>query len=558
MSDLYIKKKGLLYSPDSRTIIGVDDTSSEFTGKVPYGAKSIDDEVFSECPYESVSLPDSLNSLGKGLFKDSKVLEKVKLPLLITELPADLFSGCSALRSVKMPNSLSGFPEGLFCNCKSLTDIPFRAGIKVLKKNVFFGCTSLKSLVIPNTVTDVEEGAVANCTALESVVFPSCIESIAEGAFAGCCSLHNIRINGDSELFYVKEDDGCLYKKTEGDGEDKLVVKSYKVDPASVYYFEENVDDKPVEECDEDESEYSDSIFSPEIGASDEEIEIVGFSDEFEEENLKETVSEDSETADSHNENIEKENTNKDENEGEIMNDEKDVDSMLADIMGEEKERIAAAGDVGISDKESEVLSETMSVMEDSPVSSNQGTVSDEELANLFSKNEEQEMAAQKSEEDKKDSGEFDSKTKILIDSVEQNKILNFQANKGAETDSDLFVIAEKLVDGENGEKLFSSRLETCCSKLALIHDFSRVIMLHGLPVDNDEFMQFYKNFIGKKNIIVACEADKVSTLSDYCKTVCDCSRISLDKDELIQQRRSASIKTDTLLKLIVRDKYDE
>ena len=46
MSDLYIKKSGLLYSPDGKTVVGVDDTSKEFTGRVPYGAHFIDDEVF--------------------------------------------------------------------------------------------------------------------------------------------------------------------------------------------------------------------------------------------------------------------------------------------------------------------------------------------------------------------------------------------------------------------------------------------------------------------------------------------------------------------------------
>lgn len=570
MSDLVNKKKGLLYSSDNRTIVGVDDSSSDFSGKVPYGAKAIDDEVFAECHCESVTLPDSVKSLGRGLFRDSKVLEKVKLPSSLTELSPELFKGCAALKSVKMPNSLSGFPEGLFSGCKSMTDIPFRAGIKVLSKDVFYGCSSLKSLVIPNTVTDIEENAVANCTALESVVFPSCITNIAENAFNGCYALHNIRIDGESDIFYVNEEDGCLYRKSsddDGDEKGELVVKAYKVNPSSVYFFENNVDDEPVEESEFDEEENVDPVFSSEIGASDEEAEI--FDDEIAaEETNEETVEETNEesvegTAEetapadlSETINNDKIEINESEKEEEVMNDEKDVDSMLADIMGEEKERIAAAGEVGIGNKESEVLSETMSVMEDAPASSNEGTVSEEELENLFSKNEEQEIARQTSPDDKKDSGELDSKTKILIDSVEHSKILNFQPTD--KSDSDLFVIAEKLVPGEDGEEQFSKHLEACCTKLALIHDFSRVIMLKGLPVDNDEFMNFYSHFIGMRNVVLACEADKPSALSDYCKTVCEVSRISLEKEELVQQRKCASIKSDTLVKLIVKDKYDD
>ncbi len=44
----YIKKNGLLYSEDMHTVIGVDDTSSDFTGRVPLGAHNIDEDVLSQ------------------------------------------------------------------------------------------------------------------------------------------------------------------------------------------------------------------------------------------------------------------------------------------------------------------------------------------------------------------------------------------------------------------------------------------------------------------------------------------------------------------------------
>ena len=60
----YIKKNGLLYSEDMHTVLGVDDTSTDFSGRVPFGAHRIDDEVFSECPYESLSLEQGKGTLG--------------------------------------------------------------------------------------------------------------------------------------------------------------------------------------------------------------------------------------------------------------------------------------------------------------------------------------------------------------------------------------------------------------------------------------------------------------------------------------------------------------
>ena len=81
--------------------------------------------------------------------------------------------------------------------------------------------------------------------------------------------------------------------------------------------------------------------------------------------------------------------------------------------------------------------------------------------------------------------------------------------------------------------------------------------MLYGLPLDNDEFVQFFKHFIAKKNVILACEAESPATLSDFGKAICDYARISLKKEELIEQRRTVLQKTKTLVKLVIRDKYE-
>ena len=62
------------------------------------------------------------------------------------------------------------------------------------------------------------------------------------------------------------------------------------------------------------------------------------------------------------------------------------VDSMLADILGEEKERNALSEDVTVSAQETEILSETMSVMADSTQGSDVAVTNDE-LEKLFAKN---------------------------------------------------------------------------------------------------------------------------------------------------------------------------
>ena len=148
----------------------------------------------------------------------------------------------------------------------------------------------------------------------------------------------------------------------------------------------------------------------------------------------------------------------------------------------------------------------------------------------------------------------MDGKTQILMDSAAFSKIIKNEPAGQVPEDPELYVIAEKTVTDENGNQAFSEKLEKCCSKIARIHDFTRVIILNGLPLDNEEFLQFYHHFINKKNVIVACEAASASKLSDYCKQVCEESRISLDKEQLAEQRRCISIKSNMLIKLIIQD----
>ena len=183
------------------------------------------------------------------------------------------------------------------------------------------------------------------------------------------------------------------------------------------------------------------------------------------------------------------------------------VDDMLADIMGEEKARVEAGSGVGIGSQEGAALSEAIDVMEDS-AASHGAEISQNELENLFASNESQEPAGRDDVVGAQDSLALDSKTKILVESVGFSKIEICEPEGESPEDSDLFVIAEKIVTSDLGEHSFSQKLVSCVKKIARIHDFKRIIMLYGLPSDNEEFKQFYFHFINKRNVILATSAD--------------------------------------------------
>ena len=228
-----------------------------------------------------------------------------------------------------------------------------------------------------------------------------------------------------------------------------------------------------------------------------------------------------------------------------------EINSVFENIMNEERERAQTTyNDIGVSEKESLVLTEMMDVMKDSPASANDNAkVSTEDLEKLSEANEQSAL-----EMPEVDSTKIDSKTTTLINSVGFSKVYNFEPTDKIPENSELFVIAESTITNENGEQDFSIKLTACCKKIAEIQSLRRVIMISGLPFENEEFLHFYYPFMAKKNVLLACDANSPTTLSEYGRKVCEQSRISLDKEELNNQRKRINIKNDTLIKLVIRD----
>jgi len=578
MTDSYVKKNGLIYSEDLKTVIGVDESSNNFNGRIPYGAHEILDEAFAGCDCQNISLPDSLKVLPPCLFENLTNLKSVKLPANLEEFPPYLFSGCTSLEKVKMPDTNAAFAEGQFFGCSALEEIPFIAGIQELPESCLEGCSSVKSLVIPNTVAKISSRAVADCTSLETVVLPAKLYELADDAFEGCCNIRSIRLDPDNHLFFIGEEDGCLYEHSieclEDGPQDKLRIRINKKDDSAAKLIDEAFDDSSKskdaelsfitdfvsEEEFEDDDTFSSEV-SAELTASEEEMgSVLDSAEASAAQNIK------SDTLNINNQEINNENTQEisEEIPQEVCQKEKigdgkmensDLDAMFADIMSDEKERTEVNSDVSVSADETKVLSEMMDVMADSP-KANGSAVSQDELEKLFASHEAEATADNSVEAAPVDEGGIDTKTQILIDSVNFSKVIDCETAEPRANESDLIVIAEKTVTDDEGNEAFSPKLEACVNKIAKTQDMKRIILISGLPVENDEFMQFYHHFMGMKNVVLACSAPSLSTLSDYSKTICENSRISLEKKDLIEQRKAISIKNDCLIKLIIQDVY--
>ena len=581
----FIKKNGLIYSEDLKTLVGIDFENNTFMGRVPFGVHYIEDEVFAGCNYQSVSLPDSVERIGNSLFENSKNLQRVKLPAMITELPPYLFAGCSSLNKITMPNQLNGFSEGLFYGCSSLEEIPFRLGITELPENVFAGCSAIKSIVLPNSITKICSGAFANCTSLESIVLPENLISIADDAFAGCEKIRTIRIPDSNNLFFVDDETGNLYEKTvEGK---KCIFQITKEQSQEIRMFDTDINPNALLDEDEDDD------YNVDLGAAEDELASVII-------DVPESTQEESE---SHEVKVtESKEQTLEEKVAEIMQAEKrsyahnelsieELQQIFTkkyepepEITPEVENEIVVSEENQISEVETPVETPIETPIETQEENKTFVAETESEIPQdfvvqpklelnedvaLYEDSEQSEILSEsalpkkhgllhKAEtEQNAEIAQIDSKTQLLLDSVEFRQIVNFVSKGQVPSDRELFVIAEKLVLDVNGNKNFSQKLQYYCKQVAAVQDFTRIYLLYGIPVENDEFMQFYHHFISRRNVILACDAPSPSKLSDFCKLVCEESNISLDREDLLQQRKQIATKNDSLIKLVIQDKYE-
>ncbi|MEE3464445.1 MAG: leucine-rich repeat domain-containing protein, partial [Candidatus Enteromonas sp.] len=76
---------------------------------------------------ESISIPDSVKSIGAYGFGGCKKLTSISIPDSVTSIGEGAFNNCSSLSSVIIPGSVASIGDYAFYNCSSLAEV-FYAG----------------------------------------------------------------------------------------------------------------------------------------------------------------------------------------------------------------------------------------------------------------------------------------------------------------------------------------------------------------------------------------------------------------------------------------------
>lgn len=141
---------------------------------------------------KSVIIADSVNKIGANAFNKCSSLEKVKLPVGLTEIGEWAFSDTS-LEKIKLPAGLLKLEKSTFSSC-NLQEINFQEGLTEIGEYAFHACTSLEKTKLPASLTKIGGYAFIYCTSLEEIKLPDSLTEIGEYAFSYCNSLKEIKL----------------------------------------------------------------------------------------------------------------------------------------------------------------------------------------------------------------------------------------------------------------------------------------------------------------------------------------------------------------------------
>ena len=142
----------------------------------------------------SITIPDSVTSIGGNAFSGCSALTSITIPDSVTIIDNGAFQYCDSLTSITIPDGVTIIGSLAFSNCSSLTSITIGDSVTSIYGSAFSGCSALTSITIPDSVTSIGSSAFYNCDSLTSITIPDNVTSIGSGAFSGCSGLESITI----------------------------------------------------------------------------------------------------------------------------------------------------------------------------------------------------------------------------------------------------------------------------------------------------------------------------------------------------------------------------
>ena len=142
----------------------------------------------------SVTIPNSVTSIGDAAFESCSNLTSITIPNSVTTIGYSAFTSCTGLTSITIPNSVTTIGISAFEYCSGLTNVVIPNSVTTIGGTAFYNCTGLTSVTIPNSVTTIGDAAFESCSNLTSITIPNSVTTIERDAFHYCIGLTSVTI----------------------------------------------------------------------------------------------------------------------------------------------------------------------------------------------------------------------------------------------------------------------------------------------------------------------------------------------------------------------------
>lgn len=194
---------------------------------MPEGLERIGDYAFNGCPMiKDIEFPSTLQKIGKYAFAGSRNIEKLKLPeavstigegafssmdglkkvvmqdCAVTDIPASLYKDSKELNEVYLPLAVKSIGDYAFNNTLSLTELYFPEGLERIGKEAFCGQSydyggyagGLSKIEMPSTLVEIGEGAFNKTPLYEADLSKTALTEIKESTFSRCYNLCSVTL----------------------------------------------------------------------------------------------------------------------------------------------------------------------------------------------------------------------------------------------------------------------------------------------------------------------------------------------------------------------------
>ena len=180
----------------------------------------IGNNAFREWQGETITVPNSVKTIGNYSFAYCSNLVSITIPEGVTSIGERAFNNCTNLKSIIIPSTVSFISPYTFAGCSNLEtvvfmgetvigDYAFQACTKLVNINLdsvtgsignyaFYNCSSLKSINLVDGVTTIGSYAFSSCTSAKSLSIPQTVTGISDYAFNNCRALEQVYYNAVS------------------------------------------------------------------------------------------------------------------------------------------------------------------------------------------------------------------------------------------------------------------------------------------------------------------------------------------------------------------------